>query len=87
MHLTLSTVFRSAKDAFPTITGVGTLYDSLERTVKANTNGRALGHRPIDSKGDVGDYTWITYQELKGQKFWSRHASSGRTGQNPVLWI
>jgi len=45
---------------------VETLYDSLERAVKANPNSRALGHRPIDSNGEAGDYEWINYTELQG---------------------
>lgn len=57
-----------AKDAFPTIQGVETLYDSLERAVKANPNAPSLGRRPIDSEGNAGDYEWITYKELQGMQ-------------------
>ena len=54
-----------AKDEFPSIPGVATLYESLERSVKLNGSSAALGHRPIDSDGKAGDFEWITYSELE----------------------
>ena len=61
-------ITRRAKDEFPSIPGVTTLYESLERSVKLNGSSPALGYRPIDSEGKAGDFEWITYSELESER-------------------
>ncbi len=65
-----------AKDEFPSIPGVTTLYESLERSVKLNGSSAALGYRPIDSEGKAGDFEWITYSELESAASFLSHGIS-----------
>ena len=64
----LAAISRRAKDEFPSISGVTTLYESLERSVKMNPSSPALGYRPIVTDGKAGDYEWITYSELESER-------------------
>ena len=68
----LAVISRRAKDEFPSIPGVTTLYESLERSVRMNPSCPALGWRPIDAEGKAGDYEWITYSELESERPFSR---------------
>ena len=43
----------------------GTLFDSFESSVKSYGDHPCLGHRPIDDKGNPGDYTFMTYKEVQ----------------------
>ena len=64
----LAAISRRAKDEFPSIPGVTTLYESLERSVRMNPSCPALGWRPMDAEGKAGDYEWITYSELESEQ-------------------
>jgi long-chain acyl-CoA synthetase len=51
-----------SKDGFPTLSGVKTLYESFEQSVKKNGDKPALGWRPM-TDGKAGAYEWMTYNQ------------------------
>lgn len=57
-----------SKDGFPTLSGVNTLYESLEQSIKKNGDKPALGWRPM-TDGKAGAYEWLTYSQVQGTAF------------------
>ena len=54
--------------------GVQTLYESAQRSLAIYRDRACVGWRPIDAKGEAGDYVWMSYAEC-----WDRatHFASG----------
>ena len=61
-----SKIFRhaSAKDGFPTLDGISSLYELFTQSVDKFPNNKCLGHRPKLADGTVGPFSWKTYKEV-----------------------
>jgi long-chain acyl-CoA synthetase len=62
----LSPIYRNvaAKDGWPKLAGVTTLYELFEKSVNAYPTNKCLGWRPI-TDGKAGDYVWINYKQTQ----------------------
>jgi len=61
-----SKIFRhaSAKDGFPTLDGISSLYELFTQSVEKFPSNKCLGHRPKLADGTVGPFAWKTYKEV-----------------------
>lgn len=64
-HILLCCRNVAAKDSWPTLPGVTTLYELFENSVKKYPNNKCLGWRPIQD-GKAQPYTFHTYKEVQG---------------------
>lgn len=55
-----------AKDSWPTLGGVSTLYELFEKSVKTYPDNKCLGWRPI-KEGKAQDYKFHSYKEVHGK--------------------
>jgi long-chain acyl-CoA synthetase len=61
-----SKIFRheTAKDGFPTLEGISSLYELFTQSVKKFPGNKCLGHRPKLADGTVGPFVFKTYKEV-----------------------
>ena len=61
-----SKIFRhvSAKDGFPTLEGISSLYELFTQSVNKFPSNKCLGHRPKLADGTVGPFVFKTYKEV-----------------------
>lgn len=56
-----------ARDGFPELEGVTTLYQLFQRSVKNHGDKPCLGKRALGADGKAGDYEFDSYQEVDGK--------------------